>query len=93
MSKKPRFSVTRLFKRGSATSPEKVAVKTSEEATVELNEETEVEMVMAKEPKNSEDVVVALRAEVELLELRVRKAQAREWLRKHKAAMAEGASK
>ena len=48
---------------------------------------------MAKDPKNTEEIVVALRAEVELLELRVRKAQAREWLKKHKAAMAEDASK
>lgn len=91
MSKKPRFSVTRLFKRVSDTSPAEVAVDPKKDAAVELSEETEVEMKMAKDKKPVD--IAALRAEVELLELRVRKAQAREWLKNHRAAAAESASK
>lgn len=92
MSKKPRFGVARLFKRLSATSPAPVAVEPKQAITVESTEETQVEKTMAKEEKKPVDIA-ELRAEVELLELRVRKVQAREWLKNHKAGGSKAASK
>lgn len=91
MKKPRRFRVGRLFKRKSS---EEVSAKTppaeapGEKASVS-SEENQVELKMANEPvKTSETDIAALREEVELLELRVRKLQALEALQSHRVKRA-----
>ena len=91
MKKPRRFRVGRLFKRKlsedeSAKSPP--AGAPSEKAFVS-SEENQVELKMANQPvKTSESDIAALREEVELLELRVRKLQALEALQHHRVKRA-----
>lgn len=87
MKKTRRIRVGRLFKKTSSKAAS--AVVPTAEPTVEgslPSSESKVEMTMATKPvKTAEIDVAALREEVELLELQVRKLQAREWLNNHRA--------
>lgn len=91
MKKPRRFQVGRLFKRTSAqkaparTSPEPV----SGEKPFEPVEKQQVEMKMADQPVKKSDIdIAALRGEVELLELQVRKLQARDYLQNYRVKRA-----
>jgi hypothetical protein len=87
MKKPRRFPVGRLFTRKSADNAP--ARNSSQPASggksLEPVEEKQVEMKMADQPaKKPVTDVAALREEVELLELQVRKLQAREYLQNYR---------
>jgi len=87
MKKPRRFPVGRLFKRKSAdNAPARISSQpASGENSLEPVEENQVEMKMADQPAKKPDTdVAALREEVELLELQVRKLQAREYLQNYR---------
>jgi len=91
MKKPRRFRVGRLFKRASPVEApvEPPRTEPTVEKSVQSSEVPQVEMTMATEPTKAPATdVAALRDEVELLELRVRKLQALQWLQNHRAGRA-----
>lgn len=87
MKKPRRFQVGRLFKGKSADSgpARRASDPVSGEKPFEPVEKHQVEMKMADQPVKKPDIdVAALREEVEVLELQVRKLQAREYLQNHR---------
>lgn len=92
MKKPRRFRVGRLFKRKSDDkAPSKLSsVSASGEKPFEPVQQNQVEMKMTDQPTKKPDIdIAALRAEVELLELQVRKQQAREYLQNYRVKRAE----